>query len=236
VAIVLARHAGKTGDSFPSLTKICKEAAIERATAVKALRVLETNGWFTRRTGMGVVTHYQLVHQAHWFTTPTGTRGVLLPVHQAHSDQFTRRTVSNPLTTQLTTQLAETVPAPRAKASRPLKISLEMLPVVQDVMTRMEKVRGYVSPCYGAEMQAAQRMVKDGFPPDVILDCYRHFKAEPFWATKELKLMTVAGNIQAWKAGRNGTGGQGGKSRKPFGNHTIADYEAEARRLGQPVE
>ena len=56
----------------------------------------------------------------------------------------------------------------------------------------------------GKENKAAQKLLERGFTPEEVIACYRHFKAEPFWADKHLSLAYVAEHIGAWKESKTG--------------------------------
>lgn len=233
VALALAKYANKQGRAWPGIRALEADTATSRHTVIRAIHQLTNGGWCTRDTSPGKLTQYQLVSDVHQYPTCTGapeTPGGA-PGTPPGGAPGTTKLLST--TTQLTTQSAETVPAPPSKSPRPRKISVEVYPIVQDIMARLAAVRGYTSPMYSAELVAANQMVKNGFTPDLILDCYRHFKAEAFWAEKELKLMTVAGNIHAWKASRNHPGGQNATRKLPFGSHTAEEYWRIAGEAGQ---
>lgn len=49
------------------------------------------------------------------------------------------------------------------------------------------------------ENKAAQKILEMGFTPEQAMECYRHFKEEPFWRGKHLSLAYIAEHIGAWK-------------------------------------
>lgn len=72
-------------------------------------------------------------------------------------------------------------------------------PTVRTVMDTLESVRGYPSGRYAAEAKGVKQMLRQGYSMQEILDCYEHLKKNHFWDGKELTMMTVAGQIGAWK-------------------------------------
>ncbi|MFH1486694.1 MAG: HNH endonuclease signature motif containing protein [Chloroflexota bacterium] len=97
---------------------------------------------------------------------------------------------------------------------------------VKAVFAGLKDRRGYASPKGAAEGAAARQMLKWGLTPEEILECWDEKKTEPFWIDKELWMMTISGQIQAWKAN---------KKRGPSGE-TIGDtarYRREHDRQGR---
>ena len=66
----------------------------------------------------------------------------------------------------------------------------------------MEKGKELSAP--GKENKAASKILERGFTPEEVITCYRHFKAEPFWADKHLSLAYIAEHIGAWKESKRG--------------------------------
>ena len=69
-------------------------------------------------------------------------------------------------------------------------------------MAQLQERRGYKSPRFGAEAQAAKAMLET-FAPEDILGCFAWLNLQPFWADKEVLLMSVQKQIGKWvKSGR----------------------------------
>jgi len=73
---------------------------------------------------------------------------------------------------------------------------------VKAVFAGLKERRGYASPKGAAEGAAVRQMLKWGLSPEEILECWDQKKTEPFWRDKELWMMTISGQIQAWKANK----------------------------------
>jgi len=58
----------------------------------------------------------------------------------------------------------------------------------------------------GKENKAAQMILERGFTPEEVMECYRHYKGEPFWRDKHLSLAYIAQNIGAWKESQGEAG------------------------------
>lgn len=121
-----------------------------------------------------------------------------------------------------------------ARAKKPVekKAPDPLHPQVQEVFAALQTARGYASPRPSAEYQDVRAMLKAGYSPSAIVECWRDKRADPWWAGKELFLATIRSQIGAWQAARNGqhpTGGQHGRPRprKP-GEHTLEEYERAA--------
>lgn len=67
---------------------------------------------------------------------------------------------------------------------------------VREVFARIDKIRGYRPPKRQAEAASIMRMLKT-YTTDQIIDTYEKLKAQPFWADKELFLMSIESQIGA---------------------------------------
>ena len=83
VALAIARHAdSKTGNCYPSLRLLEREAGVSHHTVIRALRLLEQGGWCTRAPPIGAVSRYKLVSDVHQY--PACTSAPETPVSDVH--------------------------------------------------------------------------------------------------------------------------------------------------------
>lgn len=68
-----------------------------------------------------------------------------------------------------------------------------------EVFQQVQELRGYPSGNAGAEGRAVKTMLKQGYTPYEIVQCYSHLKGEHFWTMRNLPLMTVATQIGEWR-------------------------------------
>ena len=73
-------------------------------------------------------------------------------------------------------------------------------PRVMGVMDTLEKERGYHSGAFAAEAGAVKWMLKQGYTPEDILDCWRAMGLDPFWEPKPRLMTSVKTQIGAWAA------------------------------------
>jgi len=94
-------------------------------------------------------------------------------------------------------------------------------PRIRQVALALEQERGYQSPNYGGEAKAIKWMLGQGYSLEDILACWRAMKRDPYWASRELLLMSVRREIGYWvKMGRKPDafekkGGYGQSGRHP---------------------
>ncbi len=74
-------------------------------------------------------------------------------------------------------------------------------PRVQETALALEKERGYRSPLWAAEAKAIKWMLGQSRSPEDILACWRAMKRDPWWASRELLLMSVQKEIGQWVSG-----------------------------------
>lgn len=232
-------HNVRTGLAWPTEVKLCQGLSMPRRTLQWAIAWLVENGLMerTQRANGKQSSQYKLL------MTPVEGAKVAHSnrVEGAKSEssgrkeqqlraQGTANEGANSEATVIAASPSGTVIEPlvtlrlRPKGATK-KIPLEVFPKVQEVLGSLKAIRGYEPKSSGAEALAISRMIQDGSTPFDVLECYKHFKAEPFWSAKELTMMYIAGNIQAWKAGKNGT--------KPIAGGKDGTYRGHERRLGQ---
>ena len=104
----------------------------------------------------------------------------------------------------------------------------ESPPSVRFVMDTLESIRGYPSGKYAQEAKAVKQMIKQGYEPSDMFNCYAHLKEQHFWTEKTLTMTSVAGQIGEWKAH------SGGMTSEERMHQEIASYDfegaAEARK------
>ena len=81
---------------------------------------------------------------------------------------------------------------------------VESPPSVRSVMDTLESIRGYPSGKYAQEAKAVKQMLKQGYGPSDMFNCYAHLKEQHFWTEKTLTMTSVAGQIGEWKAHSGG--------------------------------
>lgn len=68
---------------------------------------------------------------------------------------------------------------------------------LKEVFEKIDKLRGYRPPKRNAEAASIQRMLKKGYTPKLIIECWQTLKQDDFWKQKELFLMTIETQIGA---------------------------------------
>ena len=101
------------------------------------------------------------------------------------------------------------------------EVVLESPPTVRSVMDTLESIRGYPSGKYAQEAKAVKQMLKQGYEPSDMFNCYAHLKDQHFWSDKSLTMTSVAGQIGEWKAR------SGGMSSEERMHAEIAAYDFE---------
>lgn len=170
-----------------------EETALTRREQEHAREVLKDQGiLLEKRIGMPAQLYYQIDWDA------------LTSLHESASKIGGKRTSINkePETTTETT--TETTSSSFADATeegespeKPKKNTPN--PLVKTTMDTLESVRGFASGNYGAEAKAVKQMLTRSYEPETIIRCYQHLKADHFWASKALSMMTVATQIGEWR-------------------------------------
>ena len=82
-----------------------------------------------------------------------------------------------------------------------------LMALYREAIRQDEKVeKGKELDAPGKENKAAQKILERGLTLEEAMECYRHFKGEPFWRDKHLSLAYIAQNIGAWKESKGEAG------------------------------
>jgi len=188
VYMVLARYANnETQECWPSTRKIAELTGMSRTTVKKELRTLQRLGVVTVQSGRGRYNPNRYTLQDITKAVEVnGPPGDLLESSMGH---------------QATTNGA---PGDHERTKERTNICTDhKTKEHKRLMAMYREELGYKIPSAGKENKAAQSLMRAGHTSEEVIECYRHFKAEPFWREMHLSLAYVLKNIGAWKSAKD---------------------------------
>lgn len=190
----------QTETAISYLAEYCHQSS---RTVQRALNWLETNGFISaQRVGPGRLSNrYFLPFRSARLAKNTNHIGTEIGQNyqQTNSNQehVLQEIGGDPLEPPLSSE--DFADATSSDEQSPTKTEKKTSDVTE-TMKAIETIRGYVSGNYPAEAKACKWMLRHDYTQTEIVECYQHLKADYFWASKTLTMMTVQTQIGEWKA------------------------------------